>query len=210
MKKFTILVALILCVTIGGVYAAWIYPNTEANISIDRNVTVQLSDANTTNKKGELIGLTGESGMSFFLDDANGDYLAEVKLSGYFEFLFTPNENLPVDSRKPIDLKYTLSFNKAPAYSGKTIVAIKNGSETGVINAQLITDDNHDELSHHGTDLSGYVGKYYYCVDANVLGNAFEALDIKLDTLEKYNDVAELIDDLNLKIVLSDKDYVAP
>lgn len=210
MKKFTILVALILCVTIGGVYAAWIYPNMDTNISMDRNVTVQLSDVDTTNKKGELTGLTGESGMSFFLDDANGDYLAEVKLSGYFEFLFTPNEKLPADSRLPIDLKYSLTFNKAPTYDGKTIVAIKSGKDVGVIRAQLITTENCDDLSVHGTDLSGFVGKYYYCIDANVLSDAFEALDVKLDTLDKYKDVDALIDDLNLKITLSDNDYVAP
>ena len=110
MKKFTVLVALILCVAIGGVYAAWIYPNLDNNITLDRNITVQLSAADTTNDKGVLGPLTTNSGMSFFLDDLNHDYLPDVKLSGFFEFLFTPDADLPAESRKPINLKYTLSF----------------------------------------------------------------------------------------------------
>ena len=211
MKKFTILVALILCVTIGGVYAAWIYPNLNNDITLDRNVTVQLSDADTTNDKGVLSAVTGNSGMSFFLDDANNNHVAEVKLSGFFEFVFTPDADLPVDAQNPITLKYTLSFNSAPTYGGQTIVSVASGKESGTIAPTLIDETHFPGLvSPHGTDLTRYEGKYYYCVDHTLLKDSFEAMTVKLDTLAKYNEVKNLIAPLQLNILLSDKDYVAP
>lgn len=211
MKKFTILVALILCVTIGGVYAAWIYPNLNNDITLDRNVTVQLSDADTTNDKGVLSAVTGNSGMSFFLDDANNDHVAEVKLSGFFEFVFIPDADLPADAQNPITLKYTLSFNSPLTYGGQTIASVASGKESGTIEPMLIDETNfHGLVSPHGTNLAAYAGKYYYCVDHALLEDSFEAMTVKLDTLTKYNEVKNLIAPLQLNILLSDNDYVAP
>lgn len=207
MKKFTILVALILCVTIGGVYAAWIYPNLGNNITLDRNVTVQLSDADTTNDKGVLKAITGNSGMSFFLDDANRDYTAEVKLSGFFEFVFTPDADLPETSQQPITLKYTLSFTPDNVqYKGENVVKVADGKVTGTIAPTLITDGF---VSNHGTDLSAEKGNYYYCIDAELLKNSFVAMGVELPTLDDYNDVKELIKNLQLNILLEDNAYNA-
>jgi hypothetical protein len=214
MKKFTVLVALILCVAIGGVYAAWVYPNLDNNITLDRNITVQMSAADTTNNKGVLSALTGNSGMSFFLDDEGHDYVADVKLSGYFEFLFTPDADLPDDAKGPLNLKYTLSFTPDNVkYGNELIVSIVDGKATGFLEAKEITTANFaNGISPHGTDLSEYIDKglYYYYIDAATLAGTFEAMTAKLDTLEKYNEVKSLITPLQLVILLEDADYVAP
>ena len=214
MKKFTVLVALILCVTIGGVYAAWVYPNLNTNITVDRNMTVQMSAADTTNNKGVLSALTGNSGMSFFLDDLGNDYVADVKLSGYFEFLFTPDADLPDDAKGPLNVKYTLSFTPDNIkYGNEFVVSIVDGKETGSLVAYEINTTNFAAgISPHGTDLSEYMNKglYYYCIDATTLAGTFEAMTAKLDTLDKYNEVKELITPLQLVITLEDADYIAP
>ncbi len=52
MKKLSILIAMILCVTIGGVYAAWNYAGTSTDIGLQINQTVQLEQSSQNGAAG--------------------------------------------------------------------------------------------------------------------------------------------------------------
>ena len=52
MKKLSILIAMILCATIGGVYAAWNYAGTSTDIGLQINQTVQLEQSSQNGAAG--------------------------------------------------------------------------------------------------------------------------------------------------------------
>ena len=59
MKKLSVLIALMLCITIGGVYATWTYTSTSADIvDATKEVVVELEDATTTGAAGTFTVIT--------------------------------------------------------------------------------------------------------------------------------------------------------
>ena len=100
MKKLSVLIALLLCVTISGVYAAWSYAGTNdiADASAEAKVTitnVELSGANGSYKITSNLVLT--------VDQANDDHEAELVFGSnnseaiYLKLTFTPADNAPQD-----------------------------------------------------------------------------------------------------------------
>ena len=90
MKKLSILVALILCVTIGGVYATWNYA--QGNVSS----TTKYFDAGTTitdkvvdTAKGTITVDT--TNLKITIDDSDNDFYGEMTIEGYVTVTFTPN-----------------------------------------------------------------------------------------------------------------------
>ena len=90
MKKLSILVALILCVTIGGVYATWNYA--QGNVSS----TTKYFDAGTTitdkvvdTAKGTITVDT--TNLKITIDDSDSDFYGEMTIEGYVTVTFTPN-----------------------------------------------------------------------------------------------------------------------
>ena len=87
MKKLSLLIALALIVTIGGVYAAWSYSHgTAASVEITREIN--MAQVNTDSNKGS-ISVTPHD-VAFLVDDG-GSYRTELKGTGSFAIAFTPN-----------------------------------------------------------------------------------------------------------------------
>ena len=98
MKKLTLLVTLVLCLTITGVYAAWTYAGTNDIADGFQEAKVTIADA-------ELTGANGiykvETNLVLTIDQANDDHEAELVFASnndqpiYLKVTFTPATNAP-------------------------------------------------------------------------------------------------------------------
>ena len=92
MKKISILIALALIVTIGGVYATWNYENensvAESHIHMGLNMAGYSAGLNA---KGSIEMFY--NGMSILVDDEDNNKQPEIKLTGEMIFIFTPYNN---------------------------------------------------------------------------------------------------------------------
>ena len=96
MKKFAVLMALILCVTIGGVFANWVYTE-GTTASVQDNITFGMSAATTDTARGTFS--IEDNNLTLHIDQASRqDYTATLKLSGAIKVNFTPNADFNVDS----------------------------------------------------------------------------------------------------------------
>ncbi len=98
MKKLSLLIALMLLVTVGGVYATWSYAGTNDIADAYAEAKVTITDA-------ELVGANGtykiESNLVLTIDQANEDHEAELVFDSnngeaiYLKVTFTPAANAP-------------------------------------------------------------------------------------------------------------------
>lgn len=115
MKKLSILIALMLCVTIGGVYATWTYAGTE-------DIADSFAEAKVTIADAELTGANGtfkiESNLVLTVDQANEDHEAELVFAStnseaiFLTVTFTPAANAPQDIKEnavPAEFYFTTS-----------------------------------------------------------------------------------------------------
>ena len=190
MKKFTILVALILCVTIGGVYATWTYQGGEVQ-ELHQHFTVYMGAVDNDEAKGVLKTVT--NALNIRLDDVDNNYVAEAVIAGYIEFVFAPKSNASDSVREEgIELTYNLvQTDPAIQFEGNNVFAINNGfGDLG--KGQLITAENAASLSTHGADLSAHIGSFYYCIEATTL-NSMITTDISLPTYEDYLEMQNIL-----------------
>ena len=86
MKKLSVIIALAVCLTIGGVYAAWSYSQgTTTAVEITREIN--MAQVNTDSNKGS-ISVTPHD-VAFLVDDG-GSYHTVLTGTGYFDITFTP------------------------------------------------------------------------------------------------------------------------
>ena len=100
MKKLSVLIALLLCITITGVYATWSYAGTN-------DIADAFAEAKVTIADVELVGANGtykiESNLVLSVDQANTEHEAELVFSSnngdpvYLKVTFTPATNAPQD-----------------------------------------------------------------------------------------------------------------
>ncbi len=121
MKKLSALIALLLCVTVGGVYATWYYVSDSADIvDANRETAVQLENATTTGAAGSF---TIESNLRLLIDQKEygtgvNKHEAELELVStdgnpvYLKVTFTPSANASEDVHEnavPAELYFTTS-----------------------------------------------------------------------------------------------------
>ncbi|MBO5720666.1 MAG: hypothetical protein J6R61_03980 [Bacteroidales bacterium] len=96
MKKLSLLITLLLCVTITGVYAAWTYAGTNDIADVYAEAKITIADV-------ELVGANGTyhitSNLVLTIDQADTGHRAELIFSAndaqpiYLRVTFTPSEN---------------------------------------------------------------------------------------------------------------------
>lgn len=93
MKKLSALIALFLCVTIGGVYATWTYAGTKDITDGFAEAKVTITDAVSSGANGTY---TVTSNLVLSIDDDNGDHNAELVFGAndgqtpFIKVVFTP------------------------------------------------------------------------------------------------------------------------
>ena len=134
MKKMGILASLALSVTIGGVYAAWLYADKTVDTSY-ATMGVSVTGVTSTLQKGTL-GAVG-SNVAIQIDDVDNDkqHITEfvVNQDGYFTVTFTANANAPLEVLKNgIDLNWyiglALTTSETPTPTQDTAVTFDDGT----------------------------------------------------------------------------------
>lgn len=100
MKKLSALIALMLCITIGGVYATWSYAGTNDIADVLNESKITIADVELTGANGVY---TIESNLVLLVDQANEQHEAKLVFNSndsnpiYLKITFKPAVNAPQD-----------------------------------------------------------------------------------------------------------------
>ena len=184
MKKLSLLVALALLVTIGGVYATWTYAGNIATGS-HMHMSVNMATATESTPKGTITNVINS--MDVKIDDENNDYVAEAVFSGKMGFVFTPGKGAAEDViNNGIAMQFQVEQHTPLKYEGNNIFIIKKTAPTAFTSQQIIKITETNKTNINGTDLSQYVGGFYVEISAAEMYNHVEIANIVLDTHEEY------------------------
>ena len=153
MRKITALIMMALMITIGGVYASWVYSEgvtTETNLYIKDMANVHMDSVNKDNAKG-TITLDYSAAQFVVADDGEGtegsagygDHIAELDVDGTLVFKFTPNKGASVTS---IDIEYKVSVSD---------VTVTWEDYTDSTQKQIFTVASSDWVTLEDVDASG-------------------------------------------------------
>ncbi|MBQ8266778.1 MAG: hypothetical protein IJZ21_00135 [Clostridia bacterium] len=115
MKKLSVLIALMLCVTVGGVYAVWSYAGSTDIIDKSVESKVVIADVKTETANGVY---TIESNLVLTVDQANDNHEAKLVFGSnnaedpMLKVTFVANSHAPEAIKTnavPSDLKFTLT-----------------------------------------------------------------------------------------------------
>lgn len=130
MKKLSLLVALILCVTIGGVYATWLYAETPMDEATHEFKNLGITDVDTNAKSGK-IAVTDT--LILKIDDNYGNHRpgwdgdVTTDNGGNLQIVFTPNSGAGDTT-----LNYTITVAKNSYtdddHTDKPIFVTKDGT----------------------------------------------------------------------------------
>jgi len=186
MKKLTVLIALALILTIGGVYATWNYaqgsvPSVPKSLDGQTKITDKVVDSKA---KGNIF--VDPDNLSLLIDDANNDHMAELTVTGYITITFQPNAGADADVvEHGIPLKYALSCSSGLQYLGDHIFEFS--TEDVVLNSGNPTKEIRVNAEDLGITLKN---------------------EINLPTVEDYDNFYSALHNGTLTITVSE--YIAP
>ena len=140
MKRLSLIIALALVVTIGGVFAAWHYDRGAVSLEITRSATMASIQSDTP--KGSItIDQSANNGngntLKFLIDDAGiTDWVAELVPTGSVYVKFEPGDKADAAVKaEGIAMKATISLGgEQKPYKEKQIFSIKEGNNTVILN----------------------------------------------------------------------------
>ncbi len=129
MKKISLLVALILCVTVGGVYATWNYAHNTATAQTKYlDASTIITDKVESLSKGTIKVDT--SNLKITVDDSNNDYYAELKIEGNIKVDFTASAGATDEvANNGIKMQYVLGTTDNFKYNGNNIFTIDSTAQ---------------------------------------------------------------------------------
>ena len=195
-KRLSVLVALILCVTVGGVYATWTYAQS-SGVTENINKGVSLSPYETSGTLG--IYTVDPSEFLILIDQtAVGDYTPKLDLSlaspdvdGTLNFKFTPN-NTASDEIKTNGITSWVLCESAIQHESQDVFTFPKDIKIGTVGSgeDYVWVKQPDgtftcEIPH--SDLPNYIQLAY---------------TNKLDTLEKYNAMLESLKGKSISVTI--------
>lgn len=166
MKKLSLLISLLMCVTIGGVYAVWSYAGTN-------DIADGFAEAKVTIADAELTGANGTyaitSNLVLTVDQANDEHEAILVFASnnsdpniYLTVTFTPSANAPQtikDNAVPSELYFTTSTEMKYKMD-----ADGNYSATGTAK-DIFTFPSHDNFNPNVTWTKQSNGTFTYTLN---------------------------------------------
>ncbi len=194
MKKLNLLIVLILCVCIGGVYAIWYYSGAENVADVSEPITINLEDAQTVGSHGSYTLSKTLDGETFFrIDQLNDDHEAVINCKGKMLLLFTPSEHASAEIKGgQFDTWIYFSGNLSTlTYNGQQIfVDLEHVSYEDGIKVTWTVNEETEKLECDITD---------YIAEAVQFNSTF-----KLDTLAEYNAFSTAISSALLTVHVTD------
>ncbi len=185
MKKLSLLIALCMLLTIGGVYAQWTYTNTSVN-DATQNLTAALGDKVIEGKYGTYTINT--TGVTMSIDPKNGTtHNTALTITGNIVITFTPGQYAPEEVKNnAVASKYAFSLaSNAQQYSDKNIFTLN-------------TEDHTIEWTK-GSD-----GNFTYTISASALAGYITLTEFTLDTKDKYDAYSTALATNIITITVSD------
>ena len=191
MKKLTILVALLMCITIGGVYATWIYSNTSASAT-DLELSHGLAGVSSASVPHGILKIEENSLLIRIDQTAAGNYTAKLVVTGSMTVSFTPDVAASPDIKAngiPAQAKLTLLNLEENKYGADPVYALVND---GIIDIDWGTPDSNGVFTTtiSADDLDGVLD----------LGGTFV-----LSTLAQYEDFHACEEPIDLILYISEK-----
>lgn len=199
MKKLSLLMALILCVTIGGVYAAWVYANPDTEVAKDVPVGVGLNVETSGHVGTYALEFTG---TPFAVEPTSTtDYTAQLKKMASVYLVFTPVQNADQDILDNGIDTYLYIKNKAAleslVYNGQKIFTITQFDSHAT--AKKI------EMSASDKQPNGS----FKIEITDIILSAIDLIDISLPTRQAYNEFEAAMEPggqaVNISIALTSK-----
>lgn len=202
MKKLSLLIALCMLLSIGGVYATWSY----ASGTIDNkhhHLTMSVTGAETTEAEGQFVLLLND--LQLIIDDLPGaegvkDFRGDALFTGAMHYVFKPGFGADPEVKNGVDVQVQVKHENPLMYTplnstqaedlftiDATPITIE---ETSLI---LIDDDNYDDLIP-GVDLYDHRGTYYFKIDGEMVKNLI-SVNLYLPTLDDYDHFRKWFDD---------------
>ncbi|MBQ9783143.1 MAG: hypothetical protein IJW44_01330 [Clostridia bacterium] len=221
MKKLSILIALILVVTIGGVYATWHYNETSVNeVSWDLTPNLQ-SYIGSSTAEGNLKVMPSPMPTIMVVDNLDaegnpvgeqegGDHVAELAFNGYMVVTFAPFDSNT--SPTALDLTYNLSVKNASFTDtteenavAKEIFTVDTGAKnlpaSGAIKLEDADDITNAQSTYGVTFTEADLGKWYYVLTAEMLDEVVDLNgEFKLETLTDYHAFQEALKSVTFTI----------
>lgn len=196
MKKLSLLISLILCVTIGGVYATWIYSGNVNVADISEPISINLEDAANGGAHGTYTINKQLGGETFFrIDQANDQHEAKLVIpeGTTIELVFTPSAHAPEHVKDGTNFPTYIYFSgniDTLEYAGSKIFAPLTKTSLETAGAQITWTVRDGKLI---CDLMPIIQE-----QIKLNGT------IKLDTLSEYNAFSTIIGTSKLVVHVSD------
>lgn len=190
MKKLSLLIALALCITIGGVYATWTYIQNENVLSVTQAGVINLTEATSAGNYGTYkVDVTKAAMM---VDPKDGtSHITSLVVGGDITLTFIPNVNAPQDIKNnAVASTYQLSMTNATWTP-------EGQSATNII-AQLDTE------LHTITWVSDGNGGFTYTIPAATLLSYINLTEFTLDTMELYTSYQTALANVRISITVAD------
>ena len=169
MKKISLIMLLALCITIGGVYATWVYSQSDDVADITGATAVTMTEATFTGTYGTYNVDT--NGLTMVVDPKEGTtHTTALKIDGNLVIKFTPNTYAPADVKTggvPSTFAFSLS-NANWQYDGQNIMTV-------------------DTEKHNIVWTSDGAGAFTYTIPAADLANYIRLTEFTLDTKAEYD-----------------------
>lgn len=174
MKKLSILIALILCVTIGGVYATWVYSQSDDVADITGAKAITMTEATFTGTYGTYHVDT--TGLTMVVDPKEGTtHTTALKIEGNLVISFTPNTYAPEDVKNggvPSTFAFSLS-NANWKYEGQDIMTV----DTDKHNIVWVSDGQGGfTYTISEADLANYITLTPFTLDTKLDYDAYDAV----------------------------------
>ena len=186
MKKFSLLILLALLVSIGGVYATWVYTQSNDVADITEAKAITMTNA-------EFIGTYGTytsdaSTILMKIDPKEGTtHVTSLVITGEIVITFTPTTHAPVDVKEnAVATTYTFSLsNNNWKYGDQFIMTVDSQPKNIVWEKQ---DD----------------GTFKYTITAAELASILTLTDITLDTKAEYDAYDAALTNGQIVLTISD------
>lgn len=201
MKKFSLLVAIALLITVGGVYAQWTYAQGNIQAASVANLAPKLSGYASTTEKGTIkVDTTGITKL--MVDDLppyggdKQDHIADFVVEGKVVVTFTPSAGADEHVKtNGIKMQYTLSIiYNTGANAENWVYPDINSTDQAIftVDTQTVTVNNGNPTLEFEIDAD-------QLMEMIQLGGTF-----KLDTVEDYENFNAIIGKAQIQISVSE------
>ncbi len=196
-KKLGLFITTALIVTIGGVYAAWVYPSDDANVgTVERTFTGSMADIEADSDKGKIT--INEGGAIIIKIDDAGDYEATpVATSNSIEVTFTHSDGVSDDiAQNGIEMEAVVTIS-----GDQVSYTADDGHSVKIFVAK---EDNVIDLGPKGFSATITGEQVLTCLDFCVDGDGTQH-QVTLETLAENEAFENILNTYTIHVMIREK-----